>query len=351
MNTSTSDYFISLSNKLSKDSKVVVIAAKIRKTDLKLKKEITVLKWPTKHSNSWRNLWFLCKSVRAYKPDMMISMFSFVNLFLIAGWLFRVKVRLSWIRTLSSQYAQKKYKVLRKSLVYGLATDIITNSNATKNDVASFFKIPAHKISVLPNSVKDYGDSLKGIGVENENLLYVGRLHPSKGIDILIQAFSQILKKFPNLHLDIIGQGEILNELVELTEALRISKNVSFLGERDKATVLKAYKSSYCTIIPSHSEAFGFTVIEAMSVGTCVIGANNTGIKEIIIHEKTGLLFKTGNSDDLAQQLERILVDENFRNKLSSKGYQRFLNSYEDSVAIDRDAEFFKKLITDGDKL
>lgn len=351
MNSSTADYFITLSNKLSEENKVVVIAGKIRDTDIKLKTDIIVLKWPSQRPNSWKDFRFLYKLVRTYKPDVMLSVFSFVNPFLIVGWLLHVNVRVAWIRTLSTQYSQKKHKVSRKSLVYSLATDIITNSNTTKRDVADFFKIPPSKITVLPNSVKDYSDSLREIVVEKNKLLYVGRLHPSKGVDVLINAFSQILKKFPDLHLNIIGQGEILNDLIELTDVLGISKNVTFLGEKNKETVLKAYKKSYCTIVPSHSEAFGFTVIEAMSVSTCVIGANNTGIKEIILHEETGLLFETGNSDDLAQQLERILVDENFRNELSSKGYQRFTSCYENSIAINRDVEFFKKLITDVSEL
>ncbi|MDN3492413.1 glycosyltransferase family 4 protein [Winogradskyella bathintestinalis] len=346
MNNSTADYFITLSNKLSKDNKVVVLTSKIRKTNITLDESITILKWPTKRPTTWKGFWFLCKLVRDYKPDIMISMFSFVNLFLIVGWLYRIKIRVAWIRTLSSQYAQKKHKVYRKSVIYGLSTDIITNSVATKKDVSSFFYIPDRKITVLPNSVKDYSDSLQDIMTATESLLYVGRLHPSKGIDVLIQSFSQLLNHFPKLRLVIIGHGHILNDLVKLTESLGVSNRVSFLGEKDKETVLKAYKKSYCTIIPSHSEAFGFTVIEAMSVGTCVIGANNTGIKEIIIHEETGLLFETGNIDDLTLQLGRILNDKDFRNNLARNGYQRFFNKYENTYAINRDSEFFKRKLS-----
>ncbi len=343
MNNSTADYFIALSNKLSEENKVVVITSKIRKTNIKLNENITILKWPTKRLTTWKGFRFLYKTIRQYKPDTMISMFSFVNLFLIVGWLLRVNIRVAWIRTLSSQYAQKRYKVCRKSLVYGLSTDIITNSNATKNDVITFFRIPESKITVLPNSVKDYSHSLQKIITSTESLLYVGRLHPSKGVDILLHSFSKLLERFPNLNLVIIGQGNILNDLVKLTESLDISKNVFFLGEKDKESVLKAYKMSYCTVIPSYSEAFGFTVIEAMSTSTCVIGANNTGIKEIIKHEETGLLFETGNSVDLALQLGRIFEDEKFRNKLASNGYQRFLNYFENTYAINRDIKFFKE--------
>jgi len=343
MNNSTADYFIALSNKLSEENRVVVITSKIRKTNIKLNEHITILKWPTKRPTTWKGFKFLYKTVHHYKPDMMISMFSFVNLFLIVGWLLRVKIRVAWIRTLSSQYEQKRYKVYRKSIIYSLSTDIITNSNATKNDVAHFFRIPERKITVLPNSVKDYSHSLQEIKMNTDSLLYVGRLHPSKGVDILLHSFSQLIESFPNLQLVIIGYGHILNDLVKLTESLGISSHVSFLGEKDKESVLKAYKMSYCTIIPSYSEAFGFTIIEGMSTGTCVIGANNTGIKEIIRHEETGLLFETGNSADLTLQLERILRDKNFRNRLANNGYQRFLNCYENTVAINRDIKFFKE--------
>lgn len=345
MKTSPADYFITLSNKLSESYQVVVIAGKVRDSNIELNKEIILKKWPSDRPTSWKDFWFLYGLVKAYKPDMMISMFGFVNMFLIVGWLFRVQVRVAWIRTLSSQYAQKRYKVLRKSLIYSLATDIVTNSNATKMDVANFFKIPSRKITTLPNSVTDYSSTLQGIPTDTYNLLYVGRLHPSKGIDILIHAFSQIVKKYSNMHLDIIGQGPFLDELLELANSLGISNEVTFLGEKSKEKVLRAYKKSYCTIIPSQSEAFGFTVIEAMSVGTCVIGANNTGIKEIIIHEETGLLFETGNPDPLAQQLEKLILDESYRNSLAMFGYKRFLDYYETSYAINRDFTFFRGLL------
>ncbi|UPS91662.1 glycosyltransferase [Bizionia sp. M204] len=344
MDNSTSDYFITLSNKLSERQQVVVITGKIRNTKVSLRDNIIVLKWPTKHPVTAKDFWFLYKLVQKHKPTLMISMFSFVNVFLIVGWLLRVPNRVAWIRTLSSQYEQKSYKVFRKSLIYKLATNVIANSNATRKDIVDFFNIPENKVFVLPNSVKDYGLLLKEVSTDKLKLLYVGRLHPSKGVDVLIWAFSKLLNKFPNLRLDIIGQGEILQELISQTHSLGISDYVTFLGVKDKETVLRAYKESYCTIIPSYSEAFGYTVIEAMSVGTCVIGADNTGIKEIIHHEKTGLLFETGNSVDLENQLARVITEPQFRNTICANGYKRFLNFYENSVAIDRDFNFFLSL-------
>ena len=145
MNNSTGDYFIALSNKLSEDNKVVVFASKIRKTSMPLNDNVQILQWPSNNHNSLKDFFYLVKMVQKYKPDAMLSIFSFVNLFLIVGALFGVKTRIAWIRTLSSQLSQTKYKVLRKSFIYKLSTHIITNSMATKNDV------------VLPPLVFRYG--------------------------------------------------------------------------------------------------------------------------------------------------------------------------------------------------
>jgi len=349
MNNSTADYFIALSNKLAEENKVIVISSKIRETNISLKKNIIVLKWPSKRPTSWRDFWFLSKLVLSYKPNTMISMFSSVNLFLIVGWIFRVNVRVAWIRSLSTQFPQKIKYVYRKKIIYKLATQIITNSKATKKNAANFYSIRKNKIKVLPNSVIDYSDNIVNVRLDTSKIVYVGRLNQTKGVDVLIKAFGLLIKKGFDIHLDIIGNGNFYKVLFELTESLQLSDKVSFLGSKSKEDVLKAYKSSYCSVVPSYSEAFGFTVIESMSVGTCVIGANNTGIKEIIVNNKTGLLFETGNEIDLVEKFELIFNDIGLRNDLANAGYNRFLGLFENSYAINRDSNFLNKLKNQND--
>jgi len=344
MSNSTADYFIALSNKLAEEGKVVVITSKIRKTNIALNNDIIILKWPSKRPTSWKDFLFLCKIVKLHKPHTMISMFSSVNLFIIVGWIFRVKVRIAWIRSLSTQFVQDKKYVYRKALIYRLATQIITNSIATKKDASSFYIIKEKKIKVLPNSVKDYNKTLEEVVVDRNKVVYVGRLHHTKGVDVLIKAISLLRNKSYDVSLDIIGGGGFYKKLLELTASLNLLENIRFLGSKTKLDVLKSYKSSYCAVVPSHSEAFGYTVIESMSVGTCVIGANNTGIKEIIVANKTGLLFETGNVNELAACLELILNDVKLRNSLAKSGYKRFQEFYENSYAINRDYQFIKTL-------
>lgn len=348
MKSSTADYYISLSNKLSEQNDVVIVASKVRETSISLCPDIRIVKWPSKRPSKWKDFMFLFKLVRSEKPDVMISIFGTVNLFLIVGWLLGVANRIAWIRSLSTQFPQNRFKVFRRSLVYRLGTQIIANSEATKEDAAQFFNIAPTKITVLPNSVANKKESFGSISINSKKLVYVGRLHPTKGVDVLLEAIALLKKRGFSMQLDIIGSGHLLKTLERQSRHLKIQDAVFFRGEQPKEQVLMSFKEAYCAIVPSYSEAFGFTVIEAMSVATCVIGADNTGIKEIILPNETGLLFETGNAMDLANKIASILKDDTLRNGLALGGYQRFLERYEHSKAIQRDVQFFKALVCEN---
>lgn len=343
--SSVSDYFTALSNKFHFEDYHVVVFTK-KQNDIKnLNTAIEICFWPSKRPTTIKDFWFAYKKMKHYKPVMAVSIFGSVNVFVLAGYLSKVRYRIAWVRTLSTQFVnQSRLLIFRKSLVYKLANQIIANSNATKEDVQSTYKVKGNKIKVLPNSVKNY-NLYNNADYEDNKIIYVGRLHSSKGVDVLIKAVSELVNQNFDIHLDIIGTGIEKDNLSELTNKLNLSERIHFLGGKSKPEVLSAFKTSYCAVIPSRSEAFGFTVIEAMSVGTCVIGANNTGIKEIIINNQTGLLFETDNYQDLAAKIKSILIDEKYRNELANNGFERFLSHYETESVINRDFEYFSKLI------
>ena len=345
--TSVSDYFLELASSLSKTYHIVVFSDKILPEGLEVASEIEIKYWPSKRPTKYADFKFLRSAIKEHRPVLTISIFGSVNIFLLAGFVSGVKNRVAWCRTLSTQFPQKRLNVLRKSLIYKLSTKIISNSNATKQDLIKVFGVHSDKIEVLPNSVKNYLHILPLVEFNKNKIVYAGRLHPSKGIDILIRAVSLLKKEGFHYNLDIIGTGEEEKTLKQLIKELRLEKEIAFLGSKSKKEVLIAFHNSYCVVVPSHSEAFGFTVIEAMSVKTCVLGANNTGIKETILDNESGLLFETGNSKDLALKLKFIFQQNEERNKIAENGYNRFMNKYETSYAVTRDYNFFKSLINE----
>lgn len=345
--TSVSDYFLELASSLSKTYHIVVFSDKTLPEGLEVLSEIEIKYWPSKRPTKFADFKFLRNAINDYRPILTISNFGSVNIFLLAGFVSSIKNRVAWCHTLSTQFPQKKFNVFRKKLVYKFATKIVSNSNATKMDLNKVFGVPIVKIEVLPNSVKNFLHTLPLVKLDNNKITYVGRLHPSKGIDVLISAVSLLKKEGLYFNLDIIGSGSEKSNLELLINQLEIEKQVKFLGTKSKKDVLTAFQNSYCVVVPSYSEAFGFTVIEAMSVKTCVIGANNTGIKEIIVNNYSGLLFETGDSEDLALKLKFLFQNSDERDRMAYGGFTRFINKYETSYAVDRDVLFFKSLLNE----
>lgn len=344
-NSSLSDYFVDLSNQFSESGYKVVVVSDKKGFQSLLHESVIVKFWPSRRPTKLKDLFFLLRLLNEYQPQIMISIFGAVNIFLLAGFIKRVPNRIAWVRTLSTQLHQKKTLRYRKALFYKLSTKVICNSLATKEDALKLYGIPQNKIQVLPNSVRKYSDVIEKANKNYNTILYVGRLHPTKGVDDLIRSFQFVKNKIDDSKLYIVGQGSYEQTLKIITIELGLQNDVIFLGQLSKQEVLKRFSSSGVAVVPSHSEAFGYTVIEAMSVKTCVIGANNTGIKEIIVHNETGLLFETKNSEDLAQKIISVIENRELCDKLAMKGYERFKEHYESKKAIVRDYNFFNKLI------
>lgn len=340
-NSSVTDYFLQLCNKFVKDFRVVVITDRIEPHPFFVNPEIIIYKWPSLRPTTFYDFLFAFKILRRHRPELTISLFGSVNVIITVGFILRVASRQVWIRTLSSQFPQLPYKVVRKSIIYRMATNIIANSEATKLDSITLFNLTAEKVKVIPNAVGDYFDKYLPFNKSRSKIVYAGRLHSSKGVDVLLNAFNLLSPRYPELTLDIYGAGSMHQKLKEIPNTAAQAK-VSFKGSVSKDKVLTAFAESVCVVIPSNTEAFGFTVIEAMSMKTCTIGANNTGIKEIIIDGESGMLFNTGDSDDLAKKIDIILLDEKLCNQLAAEGYRRFKENYDIGNAIDKAYEHFK---------
>ncbi|MBE8727794.1 glycosyltransferase family 4 protein [Flavobacterium hungaricum] len=344
--SSISDYYSTLAEKFKDEFQVIVFSDTKRNDLISLSENIIVKYWPSKRPTKLKDGIFLYKNMREYKPVATISVFGSVNIFLIVGFLYGVKIRIAWISTLTTQFKQQKLLLLRKSLIFKLATNIVANSRATQKDAEQNYRVSSKKIKVLPNSVKDLYSEIEITNSEDSKLIvYVGRLHKSKGVEVLVEAFAKIHSQFPEFELMIIGGGEEEKNLKKMIVDLKIEQSVIFKGNLPKTQVLQMFKQSYLSVVPSLAEAFGYTVIEAMSMKTLVIGSNNTGIKEIIENDKTGLLFQTNNADDLSAKIKTAILQPELRNKLALSGFDHFKNNYEVKQAVERDVSFFKNLI------
>jgi len=157
--------------------------------------------------------------------------------------------------------------------------------------------LPAEKIAVKPNYIPD-----PGIGDRTgKYAVYVGRLSPEKGIDILLDAW----KHLPNIPLKIVGEGPLLNFVNQIVQENKA--NVTLLGRLPNEQVMDVVKKSAFLVFPSiWYETFGRTIVEAFACGKPVIASRHGTSVELIQDGLTGLFFEPGNCSDLIEKASKL---------------------------------------------
>lgn len=144
----------------------------------------------------------------------------------------------------------------------------------------------------------------------------LAELHPTKGLDVLLRAFALFAEENTDAVLVCIGGGEDQGRLTALAHMLHIEHRVFFTGHlRNGATVLGALD---VFVLPSHSEALGYVLLEAGQSSLPVIASNVGGIPEIIMDTETGLLFSVGDHVALSIALVEMESSSEERNRLGT---------------------------------
>ena len=167
------------------------------------------------------------------------------------------------------------------------ADRIIAVSNFTKGKIAAHYGIPPDKISVVHNAVdfsQHYYDEDFAIKKTDKVVLFLGRLTLQKGPDYFISAAKKILEHEKNVKFVIAGAGDMERFAVEKAAELGISSHVLFAGFLEPDDVERAYKMADIYVMPSVSEPFGITALEAMKNRTSTIVSKQSGVSEIINH-------------------------------------------------------------------
>jgi glycosyltransferase involved in cell wall biosynthesis len=160
--------------------------------------------------------------------------------------------------------------------------------------------LPAEKIVAKPNFL--YPDPGMGEG-RGGYALFVGRLSVEKGVDTLLTAWKKIGKKMP---LKIVGEGPLESKAAE--SAGRVP-GVEWLKAQPREQILTLMRNARALILPSVCyENFPMVLAEAYAVGLPVIASNIGSLSTLIEPSRTGLYFRPGDSEDLAAQIERILM-------------------------------------------
>jgi len=192
----------------------------------------------------------------------------------------------------------------------------ISKSSAEEINKLGFGKVigvvnPAIEIKVNPNIRR----------TSYPSILFLNRIKKYKGADVLIRAFLRICneKEMKNAVLYICGDGDYLKEIKELAKGEERIKILGKIIEKEKYELMN---KCWFFINPSFKEGWGIVNIEANYFGMPVIGSDVGGIKDSVINNKTGLLFKYGDEKELAEKILELIKDKKLRQKLSKNGFK-----------------------------
>jgi glycosyltransferase involved in cell wall biosynthesis len=175
-------------------------------------------------------------------------------------------------------------------------------------------------------------------------------LEPKYGIEYLIRAFELLVKKDSTLPLElhIAGEGSLEESLKKLVKQLTIEDKVKFLGfiDHNKVPDVLNTFSVYVAVSIEESESFGVAVVEAEACGVPVVVSNIGGLPEVVKDGETGFMVPPKEPKATAEAIERILLDEKFRQKLSINARKFVLEKYDWEENFKVITEIYKKAIS-----
>jgi glycosyltransferase involved in cell wall biosynthesis len=159
-----------------------------------------------------------------------------------------------------------------------------------------------------------------GLRDDDVMILHVGRSHPQKGQDVLIDAFAKARRERPGLVLFLVGQGKVREALAQRAEAAGVSQAVRF--ENSSKDVTPYYRAADLFVFPSRYEAFGIVLLEAMTAGLAIVASRVGGIPEVT-GEETALLVPAGDVGALADAILSLAGDPVWRSSRGAAGRER----------------------------
>jgi len=185
------------------------------------------------------------------------------------------------------------------------ADKIIAVSNYTKQKLIDKYGINPDKIAVVHNAVEQTSDiSDFKINTGEKIVLFLGRITLQKGPDYFIDAANMVLHFYPDVKFIISGSGDMYPGLVRRVADLGIGHKVLFTGFLSGDDVDRAYRMADLYVMPSVSEPFGITPLEAIKNGTPVIISKQSGVSEIL---KNALKVDFWDIDELANKILAVL--------------------------------------------
>lgn len=268
---------------------------------------------PARARNLAARVWRLRRAVAAERPDVAVAFMDRTNLLALAATLGQRTPVVVAERNDPAQHDATRGLALLRRLLYRRARAVVVQTAGA----AAYFRGPlAAKTVVVPNPVFPPPATAPAARTGRE-VVAMGRLSPEKGFDLLLDAFARVAPRFPDWRLTIWGDGPLRAQLEAQRDAFGLAGRVHLPGRT--TTPAAEMARADCFVLSSRYEGFPNVLAEAMAAGTAVVSADcPSGPRDMVTHDKNGLLVPPGDADALAAAMARLMGDPAERARLGT---------------------------------
>ena len=306
-----------------------------------------------------RSLFRMINVFRKEKPHMVHSMTPKAGMIcMLAGWLTRVPVRVHMFTGLvwpTSKGLKRKILMATDWLTCACATHVLPEGQGVLNDLKN------GGITKKPMKVLGFGN-VKGVDIEKFNparfadvkkdesiftFMFVGRIVGDKGINELVEAFSQLHGNYPQTRLVLVGKfEENLDPVKPITlNCIKANNAIDAVGPMYGEDLLVEYMKADCHILPSYREGFPNTPIEAGALGLPNIVTDINGAREIVINGENGLIVPPRTVQPLYDAMERMVTDTAMREKMKLNARTMIESRFEKNFVQQCLMDYYKEIM------
>lgn len=183
----------------------------------------------------------------------------------------------------------------------------------------------------------------KMVAPENEKILmHTSNFRPVKRVSDTIKILERVKKEIP-AKLVLIGDGPDRSDCERLVRELHLQKDVFFLGKQDALAELLSAADIF--LMPSQSESFGLSALEAMSCGVPVISSSVGGLPELVIHNETGFIAEFGDIERMAKYVVSLLKNEKKYQTFSQNCRNTAVNVFNKNIIVPQYEQYYDKIL------
>lgn len=250
-------------------------------------------------------------------------------------------------------------KDLLHRFLYNRLTLALAISNVIRTNLLDTTPLKKEKVELLHNSVDtrrfdpaktDTAVLRRQYSIADDEIAIgmLARFSPGKGHEEFLSAAQQLLKKYSRLRFVIVGEAsrgedQYAADIRQMAASLGISDRVIFTGFRSDIPEVLASLDIFA--FPSHSEAFGIALIEAMAMGKPSVCSASDGILDIALDGITSYLFRKQDSADFAEKLDWLIASQEKRTAFGAAARQRAVDHFDTEILTDQVVDIYKRLI------